>query len=57
MAKMKALKSPAARSIVQIQTSVTGQNLNIVALCSDGTVWTYSSGSAAWVQLAEIPQV
>lgn len=57
MARKAAVAAAPVREIVKLETSVSGMNLNIVALCNDGSVWTYSSGSQAWVRLADIPQV
>lgn len=57
MARKAAIAAAPVREIVKLETSVSGMNLNIVALCNDGSVWTYSSGSQAWVRLADIPQV
>lgn len=45
------------RRIIQITNSVTGQNMNIVALCDDGSVWQYQFGSNSWAPLAPVPQV
>lgn len=44
------------RRVTEIHTSVTSNNLNIVVLCDDGTVWQYKAGDDTWSRLADIPQ-
>lgn len=53
----KELTMAPERRIVQIINSVTGQNLNVLALCDDGSVWQYQFGSNSWARLADIPQL
>lgn len=55
------------RKIIQISNAAVigdevqfGNNVSIIALCDDGTVWEYlwpvNNGSGEWQKLPEIPQ-
>jgi hypothetical protein len=49
------------RKVVQVSSTVVvwedGDNeVNVIALCNDGTIWRWAEYNGSWGQIAPIPQ-
>lgn len=46
------MKQPIRRKPVQIATNSTG---DLIALCDDGSIWSFSLDTMAWYQVPQVP--